>query len=253
MRRFRLLQRVRPALLADAVKGVLRVKRIPVAVNGIQLLVDPCSHFGLKVLVDGCYEPEMCQVFTSILRPGSTCVDVGANEGYFSMLAASIVGPAGRVLAIEPQPRMADSIRTHIALNDAANVEFVPLALSDSDGSQMLYVSPSLNSGSSGFTRTTWYPLRQTKVQVSTLGRVLSQCTVETVDLLKVDVEGHEYEVILGAKEVFAAARVRYIALELHPTILRQRGLDAAEITAFLEQCGYRPDPRFSGLVYAAP
>jgi hypothetical protein len=68
--------------------------------------------------------------------------------------------------------------------------------------------------------------------------------------LLKVDIEGYEYEAILGSQEVFRSGKIRAIALELHPGAIRKRGLDPEAIPTFLECCGYKRNVDFLNLVY---
>ena len=65
----------------------------------------------------GCYEPEETEVVSSYLRPGMTFVDGGANVGYFTCLAASLVGPTGRLVAIEPDPVLFNRLERTIREN----------------------------------------------------------------------------------------------------------------------------------------
>ena len=76
------------------------------ACEGFQIRVDPADYaVGHTVARTGSYEPEVSSTLRQVLRPGGTFVDIGANIGWFSLLAASLVGPTGRVIAIEPNPR----------------------------------------------------------------------------------------------------------------------------------------------------
>src|SRR5690242_10654789 len=95
------LLRIRPAQLGDFVKRVLRIRRRIVTTNcGYRFDVDPVSVFGISLIRTSVYEPELSTLLRAILRPGDICVDLGGNEGYFSVLGAGAVGPGGRVHCI---------------------------------------------------------------------------------------------------------------------------------------------------------
>ena len=88
---------------------------------------------------------------------------------------------------------------------------------------------------------------------MTTLEQVLDECQLQVVDLLKVDIEGHEYEAILGSPALFEKHRVRVLALELHPGILRSRGKDSQDIDRFLQKCGYQLEIRGGNTVWRCP
>jgi hypothetical protein len=77
-----------------------------------------------------------------LLRPGDVFVDAGANVGFYTLLASRLVGPTGRVLAIEMMPATADILRQHVAINDCTNVELVEKALSDRAGDTIMAKVP---------------------------------------------------------------------------------------------------------------
>src|SRR5690242_17630309 len=103
---YRGLMRVRPAFVASAIKRVLRLRRQLVTTPLGSFEVDPVSHLGLSLLTHYSYEPEMESFIEREIGPGMTFIDVGANEGYFSIAAARRVGLQGRVISVEPQARL---------------------------------------------------------------------------------------------------------------------------------------------------
>ncbi|MGA2661554.1 MAG: FkbM family methyltransferase [Verrucomicrobiota bacterium] len=250
-RLYRLISRLRPAILAVAVKRLCGVRRLAYATPGGVFFIDPCSNLGLSLAQSGVYEPGMRQVFEEMLRPGGTCIDLGANEGYFTVTAARIVGPTGRVVAVEPQSRLRQIILRNLELNGLQGIAVEKVGISDRDGTAKLFLFPNVNTGASGFLRQTKYPVPSERVPVITLEALLKKYRVESCDLLKIDVEGFEYEVVLGSKDVFLRHVPKAIALELHPHALSMRGLRQSAITDFLEQAGYARDQRFQNVVYA--
>jgi FkbM family methyltransferase len=180
-------------------------------------------------------------------------VDLGANEGFFSVIAARAVGPTGRVLAIEPQARLGTVIRRNLALNAAAHVTLAQVAISDVAGAADFNLAPDTNSGSSGLTRATRYANPTQSVRLLTLEACLQEYSLPTVDVMKVDVEGHEYEAILGSKELFRTRRVKRVLVEVHEKMLTARGLRARDISDFLLSCGYERQDRQGFEVFTSP
>ena len=108
-----------------------------------------------------------------------------------------------------------------------------------------------MNNSASSLHRPTRYPLRRHTVPTTTLDEIFRSQQLETCDLMKIDVEGWEYETVLGAKDLFSSGRVRAIALEMHPEQMARRGLDATAVTGFLKTCGYEEEPNLGHLLLA--
>jgi FkbM family methyltransferase len=232
------LTRMRPLEVAVFMKWLLRVRRFETEVQGFKLWVDPASNFGKRVLREGTYEPELTCVFRELLKPGQTFVDVGANEGWFSMLAAKIAGPSGRVLACEPQERLWPVILQNIASNRFCNVRLFPFGLSAEPGRTQIALYPSLNTGSShiGTAKRRWEKTQS--VELVRLDSVLEGAGVPAVDLLKIDVEGYEHEVLLSAG-AHLGTTIKTIVVELHPPQLEALGSSEKAVIGLLEAKGY--------------
>lgn len=145
------LLRVRPAQLADWLKKLFRVQRREVtATTGHRFDVDPASVFGINLLKGETYEPGLTRVVQRLLREGDTFLDLGGNEGYFSVLASACVG-SGQVFCIEPQRRLQQVIQKNFNLNACRNVRIQQTAISDTNDDVTLYLRPSLNTGASEY------------------------------------------------------------------------------------------------------
>lgn len=228
--------------LAVALHTVFRFRRRVVDTSRGRFSIDPFSHFGYFILRDGDYEPDFLALLDSNIQDGWVVVDLGAHDGYFSVVAAQLVGDHGRVIAVEPQSRVLPILRENLSLNDLANVSVVPAAVGNSESSGMLHLSPGYNPGGSSFTRMSRFKWRTETVVLRPLEVILSEQGVDRVDLLKLDIEGHEYEAILGSPQVFRQQRVGTVVLELHAEQTRRRGLDPQKVEAFLGECGYTLD-----------
>jgi len=245
-----LLFRIRPAFVLTFLKRVLSVRRTSVITQHGTFFIDPVSSFGMNLLGQGEFEPDMCRTLARYLEPSNVFIDVGANEGFFSIDGSKIVGTDGRVISIEPQSRLMPILKKNIEINGATNIKLVQAAITDSIGLKKLYISPDTNTGSTSFARPTRYKLPVEVVETLTLSKLFESSNIFEAELVKMDVEGWEFEAILGSSELFRDHRVNTIALELHPNIIRKRNLDPNTIFKFLIDCGYRIDERFDNLVF---
>ena len=91
--------------------------RLPREVGGWRFACDLRDLTAREAFFTGRYGPQETALLGAALRPGATFVDVGANWGYFTLLAAHRVGPAGRVVALEPDPRLFALLRANLAAN----------------------------------------------------------------------------------------------------------------------------------------
>jgi FkbM family methyltransferase len=248
----RWLMRVRPAPLAVAMKHALFLRRRVVATPTGSFWLDPASDAGQRVAASGVYEPITMSLLGQLLRPGDTYVDVGANEGFLCVAAARLVGPAGRVIAVEPQARLQEVLRRNFALN-GSRVDLVAAAVSDRAGTAQLHLSPSVNNSSTGLVAATRYRVPTATVPTLTLAQLLDQLGVTRPFVLKMDIESWEHEAILGSPEIFRANLVRALVLELHPELLARRGLDPQAVPRFLRECGYDHLPGSLGCAWMQP
>ena len=232
-----LAKRLRPIELAYFVKKVLLIKRRDYAVDQNIFFLDPVSDLGIRLLSTNKYEPEIEQLITGTLKEGDTFVDLGANEGYFSILASKKVGSTGKVFAIEPQERLWEVIIRNIQLNDCHNIQLVPYAIGEKIEMVEFILAPSVNTGSSGLIKFGRSALWKRQVSRSTtLDRVIGK---QKINLLKIDIEGYEFYALKGAAGILASGQVENIILELHPAHLKQLGHSIEEIQKFIAGFGF--------------
>jgi FkbM family methyltransferase len=235
----RALFHMRPAAALSVAKVLLRVRRREIHVPAGRFLVDPVSYLGAEIISTGGYEPSMTRRLADNLSAGMTFVDVGANEGYFTVMASALVGAGGRVVAIEPQASVADVLDANLKLNGCSNVNVVRTAVGDTAGVLTLHIMPSVNNGASSATPPVRYRTRREHVAQVKLDDLLVSCGVETVDLMKIDVEGYESHVIEGAREALRRGTVKHVALELHPRQLRALGTTSEDVVLLMESLGF--------------
>jgi FkbM family methyltransferase len=211
------------------------------ACEGFLIRVDPSDYaVGHTVARTGSYEPEVSATLRRLLSPGATFVDIGANIGWFSLLAASLVGPTGRVVAIEPNPRNVALLRQSAKDNGFDNIDVVAVALGERPGAAALETD-----GSNGRLIPVDGPPAQAVVAsfvvaVYPLDSVLNEVGVTRVDAIKIDVEGAEPLVIRGATRTISESRPLLVS-EFFPLALDSSPWgNARHYLAMLRALGYR-------------
>jgi FkbM family methyltransferase len=237
----RALLRIRPEPLAALVKALLGISRREVETPFGKFFVDPASNFGVRLLSREGYEPLETEEILRLTHDARTFVDVGANEGYFSVVAAKNMGAGGRVLAIEPQQRLLPVLQRNMALN-GLSFEVITYAITDNDTTAEMFFSTSINTGTTGLVRTTAYPRPRKTVPAARLERILRETRMPVVDCMKMDIEGLEYEAILGSRQLFESKSIKRILVEMHPNQMIRRGNDPSRLVEFLRACGYSND-----------
>jgi FkbM family methyltransferase len=167
------------------------------------------------------------EMFRSILRPGDVALDIGANLGAHTIAMARLVGPTGFVFAFEPQRILFNILCGNIALNELTNAKAYPLALGRAAGG--IRVVPIDYSASNNFGGVALGGTEGDGVAVATL----DQFGLPKARFIKIDVEGMELEVLLGAKAVLARDRpILYVE--------NDRVEQSEELVAQLIADGYR-------------
>ncbi|MBL8295585.1 MAG: FkbM family methyltransferase [Bryobacterales bacterium] len=204
----------------------LMPKRAAVAVlqgplRGARWIVGSATH-GCWM---GTYELTKQKLFAGLITPGTVVFDIGANVGFYTLLAARVTGPSGRVYAFEPLPRNVAFLREHLRMNRVGNVELVESAVSNFDGEGMFFADTDPHMGHLSLSG-------KFKVPVLQLSNFVEQHGASAPHLIKIDVEGAEAEVLDGAEALLRRYRPR-ILLATHSRPVH------AECCARLRALGY--------------
>ena len=195
-------------------------------------------HVSRRLREEGIWEPYETALLLSLLGPGQVFVDVGANIGYFSLIAASLVGDAGAVYAFEPDPANFRLLQASVAANGLGHrVHAVAAALAAEEGEGMLYLSAD-NLGDHQI-----HPAHASRqslpIRLLQGSRYLRR-RLQRIDVLKVDTQGAEFEVMRGLLPLLRALPdCPRILIELTPLSLRHCGASGralVELLATLEQ-----------------
>lgn len=178
----------------------------------------------------GTTEPLIQEVLAQCLRPGDAFYDIGANVGFFTVIAARLVQPSGRVYAFDPLPCNITALRHNMKLNGFSNVTVFEKAVAATTGEAELSLAP----------ETTWAKLASTGVRADARGSlsvgtvslddVIAQQGLAAPTFLKIDVEGAELDVLRGMRQVLAKDR---------PLILCEAHGTNESLSEMLEEAGY--------------
>jgi FkbM family methyltransferase len=188
----------------------------------------------------GTWEPVLSAWIRRSVEPGDVFVDVGANLGYFSLLATRAVGPGGSVVAVEASPATARRLEESLRLNRAANVRVVKAAAAAHEGSVPFYRAPWNDAESTTVPREGHE--FEAEVRAIPLPQLLSEGELRRARIIKIDVEGGELGVLAGLAP--AAERLRpdaEIVVEAHADQLAAQGSSVPDLIELLRPAGFHP------------
>jgi FkbM family methyltransferase len=183
--------------------------------------------------------------YIKYLRQGMTVFDVGANIGELTLLFSRFVQPGGKVFSFEPSSSTFDKLTTIHNLSGRDNVVLNNMALADSNGVLEIYIYPEKYSGWNTLASRPLEsygidikPICREKVVTSTIDNFCQERDISYIDLLKIDVEGAEYQVLLGARQMLEQKRIGCCLFEFGATTF-DMGNTPAMIESYLKKVGY--------------
>jgi FkbM family methyltransferase len=148
----------------------------------------------------GSYEYAKQTLLQQELSAGEVVYDIGANVGFYSLLASVLVGDTGHVYSFEPSPENLSELRRHLTMNSVNNCTVVGAAVSSADGEAIFDPSDDRCTGRLN-------PSGSIRVRTVTLDGLISRKEIRPPNLMKIDIEGAELECLLGAKSVVEGFR----------------------------------------------
>jgi len=204
------------------------------------------AYFFKPEALAGTYERDTVRALQDILLPGMTLVDLGAHLGYFSLIAATCVGPSGRVYAFEPQPEIYDLLVTNIEVNDLQSIiRPARKAVSNTAGTLPLFLG-TRDSGEASFYHTPGGSSSESVVvEVTTLDAFCAQQGWPPVHVIKMDIEGAEMMALEGLRELASRSLDLRLIMEFNPNIQAAAGVADEELFEALLRLGFH---KFSAL-----
>lgn len=207
---------------------------------GFLWTLDLTDNLQRTLYFTGSYDDVTVRAVRARLQPSDVVLDVGANIGTFTLPVAAMLGREGRVIAVEPAADTASILREQTQRNNLAHVvKVVQVALSDRP--RHAYLRSGDDAADSGL-RTLEGEGRPigTPVRVTTIDLLCKEIGLRGVDVLKIDVEGHEQAILRGMTEILHDAPPRLIVIEVNSPLLAAAGSSPGTLLSMVSEMGYR-------------
>ncbi|WP_327368697.1 FkbM family methyltransferase [Streptomyces sp. NBC_01217] len=215
-------------------------RRVVDTVYGPKFAVDTQDLIQRYIYMFGVWEPNMSRWLRRRLRHGDTFVDVGANVGYYSVLASQLVGDRGRVVAIEASPEFHRRLLQQARLNDCRNIRAVNLAVDDRRTMLTFILASSANMGANSIVPYEGPAESTFEIEAVPLPEALDPVEIARARVIKIDVEGSEGGVVRGLEPMLDSLRPdAEITVEVTPARMAQLGDSADDLLATMRKHGF--------------
>ncbi|MFE9722020.1 FkbM family methyltransferase [Streptomyces sp. NPDC005794] len=209
-------------------------------IHGATFAVDTQDLIQRYIYMFGVWEPHMSRWLSRRLRQGDTFVDVGANVGYFSVLASELVGADGRVVAIEASPVFHQRLLQQVRLNGYENVRAVNVAVDDEPRTLTFVLASSANMGANSIVPYSGPAESTFEIEAVPLTDVLEPAEIARARVIKIDVEGAEGRVVRGLEPLLDKLRPdAEVTVEVTPSRMAQLGDSVEELLATMSRHGF--------------
>lgn len=206
---------------------------------GIRMNLDISEFLQAHLYLYGSYELPSIRFIRRVVKPGDVVADVGAQIGYITLAMATIDTGKVTVHAFEPEPNNIRRLRNNVALNPGVDVRIIEKAVSDTNQAIRLYLSKDHNAGThSTISGGTNVSDEFVEIPAVTLDDYVREQGLTALRLVKIDVEGGEYEVIKGAHETLRTLRP-IVLMELSDALQESRGFSTVEFKTLMKGLGY--------------
>ncbi len=196
---------------------------------GAQMRLDPCEFVDRALLFyPQFWDPAEMQFLRARLRPGDVFFDIGAHLGFYSLAASRLVGPTGRVVAIEADPRTFAELSFNVGLNNAANVQVVNAGVADAERHMRLGSPRGNRAGNSFFLD----EVDGVDVLCRPLADIVRETGVGRITGAKLDIEGFEFRVLQAYLAAISDSALMpgFLILEFHPSWVERSGGDVIRL-----------------------
>jgi FkbM family methyltransferase len=236
-----------PGLFCRVVLGKIKTaRRLPPlparkCINDVVFEYDLAGYRGTAPMYFGSYAPLVVETMKRFLRPGGIFIDVGANIGYLSAIAAGLIGPKGEVHAFEPVPAYARRLQKLAEMNAGHVIIANAQATGENAGTCTIYITR--EPGQNTMLRAYQNPLEiisTLEVPVIRLDDYIAAKRIRDISLIKIDAEGFELPVLRGLERYFSSSGERPpIICEIAPRAYALQGKTIADLEIYMSHFGY--------------
>ena len=185
------------------------------------------------------YEESNVSFLKEHCKPGMVIVDIGAHLGLMSVISAQLVGKSGKVYSFEPTPKTFEVLKKVITMNHAEQIiQPVNKAVAKENKTVDFFLSADEGSNSNSLVSKNHRSRIPVKINVTSLDLFVDKHKINNIDVIKIDAEGSEYDVLLGANKSITQFKPKII-LAIHPPLIRNNNHNIADIYDFLVAHNY--------------
>lgn len=212
---------------------------------GASLILNTADIIQRHIYYFGVWEPVITEYLKHNLKSGDTFIDIGANVGYYSLLASRIVGSTGRVFAIEASPSIFTALQDNIHRNGATNITSALAAIYKERAELPIYLHAKANLGASTVivdVANRRKVVLEGVVRAMRLQDLLAPEDIIEARFIKIDVEGAEWPVLQGMAPILPQLSARTeILVEIEPESLHEHGTSAEQLIDVFRAAGFQP------------
>ena len=207
----------------------------------VKLECDLTKYIQRRLYFWGAYEEETCAYWIRLSKESRVIFDVGANVGLYSLLAAW-ANPRSEIHAFEPTPDLVAVLANNVRLNRMQNISIQPLAVGDSEKTGFLRLCAGSDGTNEGMNYVvgSMHEDSDLPVAVVSLDHYCQKHEIERIDLMKMDIEGGEYDALVGAQQLLQKQAINCIILELIDWAAERSGYSTYAIKRLLADFGYQ-------------
>lgn len=219
-------------------------------INGVLFRFDFNYSQKVKKMYFGSYESRIVEVLKSFLKKGDTFIDVGANVGYLTAIAAGCVGISGQVHSFEPVPEYFEKLKSFADENSQYKIKTNQFALGIEEKAEKIYIG-----GKSHIGNNTFFPellggikaVETLDVSVIRLDKYIEERGINKIKIIKIDVEGFEFPVLLGLEKFFnkcyfnKLSMLPLIICEVCPPAYKLLGYKLEDLFEYMQRFNYFP------------
>ena len=208
---------------------------------GLKIFLELSNPLTWDLVLGKDVEKDVKQEFVQNTNTGDTIIDVGAHIGEYTLLGAKLVGDKGLVISVEPDHDSVKSLKENIILNGFKNCLVIEKAVGEKVETKFLYkVSEEDVYGYLDPYVKNKKLKKYSEIEVTTIDEIILSKNLNLVNLLKIDVEGFEYEVLLGCNDALKKNKIKKIIIEIHSEFLKSKGTNEDLIYMFLKERGFK-------------
>ena len=206
---------------------------------GYLFKIDLSDNLQRQIYFKGIYEPNVTKLLEQTLNRGDIFIDIGANIGYFSVIASHIIGPTGEVHSFEPIPEIFESLKYNVTINSISNIYLNQTAIHKIETSLPLYLPADGNNGSGSLIRHPHLPGQSIMCPAKPLDDYISATGLKSVNLIKIDIEGNELNALKGMERLLSSHQPPKIICEGIPELIVGSGQTLNQLFEYLESLDY--------------